>query len=102
MSRRSVMLEQLVAWARSHDDIRALVLTGSHAQGRADALSDLDVELFTHTLERYLDSDVWQPGEYATRAPQNQPIPKAVESYTARSSTCARRLASSEGTAATV
>lgn len=53
------MLGRIYQWAEKRDDIRALVLTGSHAQGRADSLSDIDLELFTRTPDLYVQSDDW-------------------------------------------
>jgi aminoglycoside 6-adenylyltransferase len=42
------MLEKLVCWAESRDDVRAMILVGSRASGRlVDDLSDYDVALFT-------------------------------------------------------
>ena len=53
------LLKRICAWAERQHDIRALVLTGSHARGQADDLSDLDLEFFTRTPERYVQSDSW-------------------------------------------
>lgn len=53
------LLQRICAWGEAQPDIRALVVTGSYARRRADALSDLDLEIFTHTPDRYLQSDRW-------------------------------------------
>jgi aminoglycoside 6-adenylyltransferase len=47
------LLDEILRWAHRRDDLRAVVLTGSHARGQADALSDLDIELFTTDRARY-------------------------------------------------
>lgn len=49
----SALLDEIVAWAERRDDIRVVLLTGSHARGEADRHSDLDVELFTTRPEHY-------------------------------------------------
>jgi aminoglycoside 6-adenylyltransferase len=50
-----------VEWARSDDNIRASVLTGSLARdpGKADAESDLDVELYVTYPSLLLEEDIW-------------------------------------------
>jgi len=53
------LLKRICTWAERQLDIRALVLTGSHARGQADDLSDLDLEFFTRAPERYVQSDRW-------------------------------------------
>ena len=37
------LLDQLIAWAQTQPEILALYLYGSQAEGRANALSDVDV-----------------------------------------------------------
>jgi len=39
------LLKELVVWAQAEDDIVAVYLYGSHVQGRANLLSDVDVAL---------------------------------------------------------
>jgi predicted nucleotidyltransferase len=41
-----LLLNELVSWARRQPDILALYLYGSHAEGRATALSDIDVAVW--------------------------------------------------------
>lgn len=53
------LLQRIRAWGNAQSDIRALIVTGSYARGQADALSDLDLEIFTHTPDRYLQSSSW-------------------------------------------
>jgi aminoglycoside 6-adenylyltransferase len=53
------LLQRVCAWGKAQPDIRALIVTGSYARGGADALSDLDLEIFTRTPDRYLQSDSW-------------------------------------------
>lgn len=57
----TALLDEIVRWAAERPDIRAVLLTGSHARGDADALSDLDVELFTTDPERYAGRE-WMAG----------------------------------------
>jgi predicted nucleotidyltransferase len=53
--------DQLVSWAQAQPEILALYLYGSHAEGRASALSDIDVavlvgeELSVHEMWRLED-----------------------------------------------
>lgn len=56
-----VVLQQVTAWARSEDNIRVVVLTGSVARGEGafDELSDLDVELYVNNPSALLDHDSW-------------------------------------------
>lgn len=49
----TALLDEIGRWASARPDIRAVLLTGSHARGDADASSDLDVELFTTEPDRY-------------------------------------------------
>lgn len=46
------MLDELRSWASEDDNIRLVVLTGSFARGdaAADALSDLDIELYSRRV----------------------------------------------------
>lgn len=55
------VLEQVVAWAQSDHNIRALVLTGSIARdpAGADKESDLDVELYVTDPSLLLQDDTW-------------------------------------------
>jgi aminoglycoside 6-adenylyltransferase len=53
----TTLLDEIVRWASGRPDIRAVLLTGSHARGDADASSDLDVELFTTEPDRYAGRD---------------------------------------------
>lgn len=51
------LFEQVVGWAARHDDVKAVVVTGSVARGEADELSDLDVELFLDHLPHQRDEE---------------------------------------------
>jgi aminoglycoside 6-adenylyltransferase len=55
------VLEHIVEWAQSDDNIRASVLTGSLARAphEADAESDLDVELYVTDPSLLLQNDTW-------------------------------------------
>ena len=54
-------LDEVAAWARDEDDIRAVVLLGSQARTDvpADEMSDVDVVLFADEPGRYLHDDAW-------------------------------------------
>jgi predicted nucleotidyltransferase len=45
MTKVKKLLDQLMTWAQTQPEILALYLYGSQAEGRADALSDVDVAL---------------------------------------------------------
>jgi aminoglycoside 6-adenylyltransferase len=55
------VLEQVVDWARSDDNIRASVLTGSVARDpiKIDKEADLDVELYVTNPSLLLQDDTW-------------------------------------------
>lgn len=52
-------IDQIMAWAREDERIRAVVVTGSWARGAADSLSDLDIELYVTDPFPLLESDSW-------------------------------------------
>jgi aminoglycoside 6-adenylyltransferase len=58
---RDLALAAAVAWARAHEDVRALVLVGSLARAEtpADEWSDVDVVAFVHEPSAYLDDATW-------------------------------------------
>jgi aminoglycoside 6-adenylyltransferase len=55
------VLEHIVEWARSDDNIRAVVLTGSVARDpkAVDAEADLDVELYVTDPSQLFEADTW-------------------------------------------
>lgn len=53
-------LEHVIAWAKADDNIRAVILEGSCAtQYHEDALSDYDLNIYTHHPEQYLNDAQW-------------------------------------------
>jgi aminoglycoside 6-adenylyltransferase len=50
---------ELVRWAVTEDNIRAILITGSTARGLGDALSDLDIELYVRNPEPLLTDTEW-------------------------------------------
>jgi aminoglycoside 6-adenylyltransferase len=58
---RANTLESIVAWARDEDNVRAVVLTGSVALNSdvADALADLDIELYVGDPRALLNASAW-------------------------------------------
>jgi aminoglycoside 6-adenylyltransferase len=55
------LLARVLAWAAADDNIRLVVLTGSHARGAedTDALSDLDIELYARDPSALLEGEAW-------------------------------------------
>ncbi|MCO6449408.1 MAG: aminoglycoside 6-adenylyltransferase [Caldilineales bacterium] len=55
------MQNAVLAWAMSHEDIRAIIVVGSRAReaGSVDALSDLDLILFVDNPDIYVDEHAW-------------------------------------------
>ncbi len=53
------LLQRICVWAESQQNIRAIVMMGSYARGRADELSDLDIEIFARDTKSYLTSGFW-------------------------------------------
>ena len=60
-TRNDLLLAAVADWARETEDVRAVVLVGSHARRDtpADRWSDLDLLLFLDEPERYVDDDAW-------------------------------------------
>jgi aminoglycoside 6-adenylyltransferase len=54
-------LDEVAAWARAREHVRAVLLVGSQARvdTPADALSDVDLALFVDDPERYLRDAAW-------------------------------------------
>lgn len=57
------ILSRMVAWAAGRDDVRAVVVVGSHARSDhpADAWSDLDVIVMARRPGRHLERSDWIP-----------------------------------------
>ena len=56
----TLLLDKVVAWAHADEDIRAVILEGSFAScSQVDELSDYDINIYTHTAEKYLSDDQW-------------------------------------------
>ncbi len=53
------MIERIITWASSRDDVHAVVLVGSRARGDADEHSDHDIVLVVDEPEPYLRSVDW-------------------------------------------
>ncbi|WGD38405.1 aminoglycoside 6-adenylyltransferase [Lysinibacter sp. HNR] len=53
------VINTLVHWASTRDDIRALVLTGSAASHTAHPLSDRDIEVFSTDVPALLTDETW-------------------------------------------
>jgi aminoglycoside 6-adenylyltransferase len=56
-----LLTARIIAWAESNADIRAALILGSRARNNhpADAWSDLDVMLFAHNPEQFINSGEW-------------------------------------------
>ncbi|WP_234795569.1 aminoglycoside 6-adenylyltransferase [Mycobacteroides saopaulense] len=53
------VLEKLVAWAAETDAVRAVIVSGSGADGDAHPLSDRDIELYASDPDDLADDDSW-------------------------------------------
>lgn len=53
------MIGTLTHWADAHDNVRALLLTGSAAAGQTHPLSDRDLEVYVEDLAPVLADDSW-------------------------------------------
>jgi len=53
------IIDEIVEWVKTEEDIVALALVGSHARGTAKEDSDIDLIIITNNPEVYLDSDKW-------------------------------------------
>lgn len=56
------VLERLVGWAAQTDSVRAVILTGSGANGDDHPLSDRDVELYATGPDDLADEESWWSG----------------------------------------
>ncbi len=72
-------LPAILAWARREEAIRAVVITGSTARedGSTDVYSDLDAQIITADIARYIQDDSWLDalGEVWIRFPLDEPVP---------------------------
>ena len=61
MANRHAYLDRARDWARGESAVRALVLTGSQARadGSSDEFSDLDLQVITADIKRYIAEDSW-------------------------------------------
>jgi len=55
------LIERMTAWATEHPDVRAALVLGSRARTDhpADEWSDLDILIFTHQQEQFIQSAEW-------------------------------------------
>jgi aminoglycoside 6-adenylyltransferase len=55
------VIQNLIAWANRHDDVRAMILTSTRAvpNGKVDALSDYDVIVILRDIQPWLDDRSW-------------------------------------------
>ena len=53
------LLLDVTTWARSADDVHALVLVGSYARSQARMGSDVDLTVLSDNAEGYLADDAW-------------------------------------------
>ncbi len=61
------LLTAVVLWAEARDDVRALVLVGSHARGSASPESDVDLVVVAREPADYLADTEWV-GEFGQPA----------------------------------
>ena len=76
---RHPLLEPVLAWARTEEAIRAVVITGSLARRDAstDQWSDLDAQIITCDIRRYSADDSWLDalGDVWIRFPLHEDVP---------------------------
>lgn len=53
------LLSKVLQWAQHEESIKAIILTGSHAAGSADPLSDYDLALFCTSFDSYTTNEAW-------------------------------------------
>lgn len=74
----TALLDDLVAWAGTRDDLRALALVGSYARDTAGPDSDVDLILITTDPDHYRTDDAWLetlvPGSVLVREQQWGPV----------------------------
>lgn len=59
MSRKGVMIDEILHWANYEKPIRAVVLTGSRAVDKHDEFSDYDLALFCTDIDTITCDDEW-------------------------------------------
>lgn len=78
VERANELLQHLTTWVEPRQDVRALVVVGSHARGDARADSDVDVLLLVTDPDRYLDGTGWVADFGATRSVALEPYGKVT------------------------
>ncbi len=51
--------EGIMQWAQADENVKVLILLGSHAAGQADEYSDYDLAVFCSSDEPYIKNDSW-------------------------------------------
>ncbi|SIO50576.1 aminoglycoside 6-adenylyltransferase [Chitinophaga niabensis] len=59
MRTETELLHEITTWAGKNEAIRAILLTSSRANGKADLLSDYDIEFVVNDLPEFLKDDSW-------------------------------------------
>lgn len=61
MKQEKVMVNQLLDWARTNNNIRTVMMTSSRANPHAftDLFTDYDFEIFVDDLDAFVRDDVW-------------------------------------------
>lgn len=59
MAQVDSVVDHLVRWATLQEDIRGILLVGSHARGTANVHSDVDLVMLCRTPARYLNDIAW-------------------------------------------
>ncbi|MRG48738.1 aminoglycoside adenylyltransferase [Chitinophaga sp. SYP-B3965] len=59
MRQETEILHEVTTWAQNNEAIRAMLLTSSRANGKADLLSDYDIEFVINDLPQFLTDDSW-------------------------------------------
>jgi len=53
------MINEVLQWAEKEKPVRAVILVGSRAQNKHDALSDYDLQLFCDNIDALTRNDAW-------------------------------------------
>jgi aminoglycoside 6-adenylyltransferase len=59
VNNEQAVIRQIVRWADSREDVRAVILTGSRANPHPDSLSDYDIQVFVREIEPISRDERW-------------------------------------------
>jgi predicted nucleotidyltransferase len=53
------LIDEIVKWAQSHEDIFGVLLVGSYAQNKATLNSDIDLMFFVSSIDAWITNQDW-------------------------------------------